>query len=75
MKIINKCERKTVSFADMKFGDVFLYAHKPYMKVEYMTRCNAVSLIDGNIRTFSDPNAQYTKVTAELTLTPILADE
>lgn len=57
MKVIRESKKRTVSFFDLKTGDVFLFCEKPFIKtISYrvdITDIDAVCLSDGEVYAFN----------------------
>lgn len=66
MKITNKCITMEKPYKELRPGDVFLYARRPYIKLSspLLSAC----LENGMEKAFSDPNMPCHIVNAELIL-------
>lgn len=66
MKITNKCITVEKAYKELRPGDVFLYARRPYIKLSSPSL--SACLENGVEKTFSDPNMPCHIVDAELIL-------
>ncbi len=66
MKITNKCITVKKAYKELRPGDIFLYARRPYIKLisPQLSAC----LENGVEKTFPDPNMPCHIVNAELIL-------
>lgn len=66
MKITNKCITMEKQYKELRPGDVFLYARKPYIKLTSPSL--SACLENGMEKSFLDPNMPCHIVEAELIL-------
>ena len=64
---INDLKKDSLTFKDLKMGDVFKNSEGVYIAIEYSNCTNAINLKDGN-RAYFDDIDRVTKVNATLTI-------